>query len=104
MCENKVRTTTLIGIIFVLIVWLPVGYTGLPRTQEFSTHTIHLIDAGIVSYQPWTDQNGRFIHFANTEEQIFSGIRPTWSMGTKLKAITFQMFRTWSASTGTSTR
>jgi len=41
-----------------MIVWLPVGYTGLPRTQEFSTHTIHLIDAGIVSYQPWTDQNG----------------------------------------------
>jgi hypothetical protein len=55
---NRARGLTLIGTILAMTLWAPIGYTGLPRTQEFSTHSLHLIDAGIVSYQPWTDQNG----------------------------------------------
>jgi hypothetical protein len=39
-------------------VWTTIGYTGLSKSDAFAIHAIHLIDAGIISYQPWTDNLG----------------------------------------------
>lgn len=55
---KKLQEFAIVGVLLVLSVWIPIAYTGIPKSNLFSLHILHMIDAGIISYQPWTDQNG----------------------------------------------
>jgi hypothetical protein len=58
---QKIRLYSTIGIFVALAIWSPIAFTGLPRTATFALRIVNYVDAGVVAYQPWTDQYG-YVH------------------------------------------